>query len=137
MRGWNAEIHKGTLLNAYVNGDQTVTLGDIAPSLLPTSSPSALKDNSNVTAALLGLKVTTWAGGGAEITEIAPESVADLANLHVGDVITSVDGKHIGSPMELEAELQHRHPESQVRLGYLLRSSLGYFGKETIVISKK
>jgi hypothetical protein len=28
IRGWEADIHKGTMLNAYVNGDQTVTLGN-------------------------------------------------------------------------------------------------------------
>lgn len=28
MRGWEADIRKGTMLNAYVNGDQTVALGN-------------------------------------------------------------------------------------------------------------
>lgn len=27
IRGWEADIHKGTMLNAYVNGDHTVALG--------------------------------------------------------------------------------------------------------------
>lgn len=27
IRGWEADIHKGTMLNAYVNGDQVVSLG--------------------------------------------------------------------------------------------------------------
>jgi hypothetical protein len=25
MRGWDADINKGTMLNAYVNGNQTVS----------------------------------------------------------------------------------------------------------------
>jgi len=27
MRGWDADIHKGTMLNAYVDGDQVVSVG--------------------------------------------------------------------------------------------------------------
>jgi S1-C subfamily serine protease len=67
---------------------------------------------------------------------IAPGSVAELANLHVGYVITSVDGKPMKSPMELAAELQNRASGSQVHLGYLFHTSsaLGYFASETVVI---
>jgi hypothetical protein len=28
IRGWEADLHKGTMLNAYVNGDQPITLGN-------------------------------------------------------------------------------------------------------------
>ena len=73
--------------------------------------------------------------GGAEIVEVASGSVAELANLHAGDVITSVDGKPVNTPMELAAELQNRAASSQVRLGYMFRgSALGYFAKETVVV---
>jgi len=83
----------------------------------------------------LGIQVTTRDEGGTEIAEVASGSAAELANLHVGYVITSVDEKPVNTPMELTADLQNRTPGSQVRLGYMFHSSaLGYFPKETVVI---
>jgi S1-C subfamily serine protease len=72
---------------------------------------------------------------GAVIVVVSPGSVAQLANLQVGYVIMSVDGKPVKSPMELAAELQNRASGSQVHLGYLFRSGvLGEFTSETTVI---
>jgi hypothetical protein len=72
---------------------------------------------------------------GAEIVGIDPGSVAALAILHVGDLIKSVDGKPVRTPMELAAELANRPQGSQVRLGYLYHTSaVGFIPKETIVI---
>ena len=73
-------------------------------------------------------------GGGAEIVEVKPGSVAELTMLHVGDVINTLDGKSIHTPMELAAELQNRAPGSQVRLGYMFRTAIAYYQKETVVI---
>jgi len=90
--------------------------------------------HSSMSISSLGIMAVPRTEGGAEIVEVASGSVAELANLHVGDLITSVNGKAVNSPMELAAELQNRTPGSQVRLGYMFRSSaLGYFGKETVV----
>ncbi|MFZ3278022.1 MAG: outer membrane beta-barrel protein [Candidatus Sulfotelmatobacter sp.] len=83
----------------------------------------------------LGIMASPRTEGGAEIVAIAPGSVAALANLHVGYVITSVDGKPVNSPMELAADLQNRESGSQVHLRYLFRSSaVGWLANETVVI---
>jgi hypothetical protein len=85
----------------------------------------------------LGIMVAPRNEGGAEIVDIASGSVAELANLHVGEVITSVDGKAVNSPMELAAALQNRASGSQVHLGYMFHTNaMGYFAKETVVILK-
>ena len=42
---------------------------------------------------------------GAKILEIVPGGVAEMASLKVGDLIKSVDGKPVKTPMELGAEL--------------------------------
>jgi len=73
---------------------------------------------------------------GVEIVEVMPSSLAELAYLHVGDVITSIDGKKVNTPMELAVELKDRAAGSQVHLGYMLHSQLGYFPKETVLILK-
>jgi hypothetical protein len=39
IRGWEADIHKGTMLNAYVNGDQTITLGSANPEVATAPAP--------------------------------------------------------------------------------------------------
>jgi S1-C subfamily serine protease len=72
----------------------------------------------------LGIKGKTTDMAGAEISEIASGSVADHAGLHVGDVINSIDGKAIGTPARLEAELSNRVPGTKIRVGYMVRTSL-------------
>jgi hypothetical protein len=74
-------------------------------------------------AALLGLAVTDWDQGGAKIVEVAPDSAAYVAGLHVGDVIDSVDGKRIRSVPDFTAALGNRAPDSKVRLGYRVHTS--------------
>jgi len=53
---------------------------------------------------------------GAEIVEVLRGSVAEMAMLRVGDLITAVDGKPVKTPMELAAELQNRALGSHVYL---------------------
>jgi S1-C subfamily serine protease len=48
----------------------------------------------------LGLKAASRETGGAEIVEVAPGSTAELAGLHVGDVINVADGKPIRAALE-------------------------------------
>jgi hypothetical protein len=82
----------------------------------------------------LGIAVVQHQEPGAEIVDIQPGSPADLAILHVGDVINSIDGRAISTPTELAAELANRAPGTQVRLGYLFHTSaLGWFPKEIVV----
>jgi len=65
---------------------------------------------------------------GAKIVEIAPGSVAQMASLKPGDLIRSVDGKTIKTPMELAAELSDK--TGKVRIGILR----GDTATETLVL---
>jgi putative serine protease PepD len=67
---------------------------------------------------------------GAEIAQVLHGSVAEMAMLRVGDLITTIDRKLVKTPMELAAELQNRAPGSQVRLLHVA----GSFPKETVVV---
>jgi S1-C subfamily serine protease len=79
----------------------------------------------------LGVVVTLGRNQGAEITSEAPNGVAALAGLHVGDVINAVDGKPVKTPMELAAELANRPTGDKVRLGYMLH---GAWQTEAVIV---
>jgi outer membrane immunogenic protein len=105
------------------------------PSASAASRPATSRATMSVPA--LGIVVSPPLQGdeGAEIVGVDPGSIAALAILHVGDLINSVDGKPVRTPMELAAELANRPQGSRVRLGYLYHTSaLGFIPKETIVI---
>jgi S1-C subfamily serine protease len=65
----------------------------------------------------LGVVVAPQEFDGARILEIEPGSVAEMASLHPGDLIKSVDGKAVRTPMELAAELTDK--SGKVRIGIL------------------
>jgi hypothetical protein len=79
----------------------------------------------------LGVMVALGRSTGAEITDEAPNGAAAVARLHVGDVINSVDGTTVKTPMELAAVLSKRSASDEMRLGYLLR---GEWQAETVVL---
>jgi S1-C subfamily serine protease len=64
--------------------------------------------------------------------------LTERAGLHVGYIITSIDGKTLSGPAELEIELQNRAPGTKIRLGYMFRSSaLGsrtYYPNQAILV---
>jgi hypothetical protein len=68
-------------------------------------------------------------GEGAEITSIMPDSPAAQTQLHVGDVINSVDGKPIKSPMDLAVALSDAG--NKAKLGVLIN---GQWQSETALI---
>lgn len=76
----------------------------------------------------LGVVVAPQEFEGARILSIESGSVAEMASLHVGDLIKSVDGKAVRTPMELAAELTDK--SGKVRIG-LMR---GTFATETVVL---
>jgi membrane-associated protease RseP (regulator of RpoE activity) len=96
------------------------------PRRVAPATPSA---GMNVYA--LGVVVTLGRNQGAEITSEAPNGVAALAGLHVGDVINAVDGKPVKTPMELAAELANRPTGDKVRLGYMLH---GAWQTEAVIV---
>src|SRR5208337_730594 len=70
--------------------------------------------------ASLGITVIIGSNPGAEITDEAPNGVATLAGLHIGDVINAVDGKPVSAPMELAAELTNRKAGDKIRISFLI-----------------
>lgn len=80
---------------------------------------------------LLGVTVAVGSNPGAEITDEAPNGVAALANLHPGDVINAVDGKPVGTPMELAAELASHAAGDKIKLGFMIR---GQWQSETVLL---
>ena len=56
----------------------------------------------------LGIVAAPQEFDGAKILSIEPGSVAEMASLHVGDLVKAVDGKAVRTPMELAAELSDK-----------------------------
>ncbi len=83
-------------------------------------APATLSAGMNVYA--LGVVVTLGRNQGAEITSEAPNGV--------GDVIDSVDGKPVKTPIELAAELSGKPAGTKIRLGFLIR---GEWETETVI----
>jgi len=80
----------------------------------------------------LGLIATTRGDpSGAEIVEITRDG--GLEGLHVGDVITSVNGKPVKTSVELGAELSNRAPGSRIRIRVVFRTSTSWASNEAVV----
>jgi hypothetical protein len=79
----------------------------------------------------LGLSASAAESGGAEVRKVVPGSLAAFAGLRAGDVINSIDGKSVRTPMELAAQLSERKPGDKIKIGYLVG---GYWQGETVVI---
>ena len=86
---------------------------------------------------VLGIAVTTTEGNkGAQIVDIASGSVGDFGGLHRTDVVTSVNGVDVHTPMELAAALSGA--SGNVKIGYIFRTSaLGWMGNVTTVVIGK
>jgi hypothetical protein len=76
----------------------------------------------------LGAAVGPQEFDGAKILEIVPGGIAEMASLKVGDLIKSVDGKAVKTPMELLAELSDK--SGKVRIGILR----GDVATETLIL---
>lgn len=76
----------------------------------------------------LGVVVAPQEFDGAKIVEIALGGVAEMASMKVGDLIKSVDGKPVKTPMELLAELSEK--SGKVRIGI----QRGDFATETLIL---
>lgn len=79
----------------------------------------------------LGLSASEAESGGAQVRKVVPGSLAAFAGLHAGDVINSIDGKSVRTPMELAAQLSEHKPGDKIKIGYLVN---GYWQGETVVI---
>ncbi len=76
----------------------------------------------------LGVVVAPQEFDGAKVVEVTPGGVAAMASLKVGDLIRSVDGRAIKTPMELAAELSDK--TGKVRIGILR----GDVATETLIL---
>ena len=113
-------------------GGLTYILGGAKPSAASSrsQSPSPVS-TAGMKISSLGIVAVVGQEQGAEIAEVFPNGVAALAALQRGDVINSVDGKPVKSPMELASELSSRKAGDKVRLGYFLH---GKWQTETVVL---
>lgn len=108
------------------------TTGAPAPAAASEKGWSTVRAEMKISS--LGVLVTLGRSPGAEITEEAPGGLADLAGIHLGDVINAVDGKSVKSPAELQAELAGKTVGDKVRLGFLIG---GQWQTETVVLWPK
>ena len=76
----------------------------------------------------LGVLVAPQEFDGAKIMEIVPGGVAEMASMKAGDLIRSVDGRAVRTPMELVAELSDK--SGKVRIGI----QRGDFATETLIM---
>jgi hypothetical protein len=79
----------------------------------------------------LGIMAAAGSNQGAEVTNEAPNSMAALGGIHVGDVINAVDGMPVKSPAELATALSGVASGSKVRIGFMIR---GQWQSETTLI---
>ena len=101
---------------------------------------AAAGDSRLVGAGVLGISGANWEQGGVggvEILQVSRDSSAGLAGLHVGDVITDVNGKHVSSIQELGDMLAELDAGTKISIGYLIKSQLGWMPKEAVVILAK
>ena len=76
----------------------------------------------------LGVTVAPQEFDGAKIVDVAPGGVAEMASLKPGDLIKSVDGKAVRTPIELAAELSDK--TGKVHLGI----QRGDFATEMVIL---
>ena len=103
---------------------------ETAANMAPTSRPG-----------ILGVSGANWnerGVAGIEIVDIMAGSAAEHAGLHPGYVITDLNGKNIRSTEELAAALAQNGPGSEVVIGYIFKSNLGWMpGSTSVVLRNK
>ncbi len=93
-----------------------------------TAQPSANVPGHGMAIAALGIAVGPQEFDGAKILEVDPSGVGEMASMKVGDLIKSVDGKPVRTPMELLAELSDK--SGKVKIGI----QRGDFATETVIL---
>lgn len=79
----------------------------------------------------LGIRASAEHSPGVTIASEEPNGIAALAGLREGDVINSVDGKPVRTPMELVAELANHAAGDKIKLGFLIR---GQWQSEAVIV---
>jgi hypothetical protein len=135
-RSWKRPWHKTR--TAPSETQPTTTASTSQPSTSRSSTgqsstagvqpPTPLVPSRGMPITSLGVVVAPQEFDGAKILEIAPGGVAEMASLKPGDLIKSVDGKAVRTPMELAAEISDK--TGKVRIGILR----GSFATETTIL---
>jgi PDZ domain-containing protein len=104
-------------------------------STTPSAQPTTIAGAGVVNVPGKGIRITALGAifapeefDGAKVVEVSPGGVAEMASLKPGDLIKSVDGKAVRTPMELAAELSDK--TGKVRIGM----QRGDFATETIIL---
>jgi hypothetical protein len=99
-----------------------------AATVAPPPSGVSNVPGKGMSIAALGAVLAPQEFDGAKVVEVKPGGVAEMASLKPGDLIKSVDGKTVRTPMELAAELSDK--SGKVHLGI----QRGDFATETIIL---
>jgi membrane-associated protease RseP (regulator of RpoE activity) len=100
----------------------------------------AVPQSRQASGGTLGISAADWEQGGVKgvrILEVSQDSSAGLAGLHVGYVITEVNGKHVRSIQELADVLAELDAGAKASIVYLVRTNLGWMPSEAVVILAK
>jgi hypothetical protein len=130
-RSWTRPWHKTRTAPAETQPTTTASTSQPSTSQSSTAGvqpPTSLVPSHGMPITSLGVVVAPQEFDGAKVLEIAPGSVAEMASLKPGDLIKSVDGKTVRTPMELAAELSDK--SGKVRIGILR----GTFATETTIL---
>jgi hypothetical protein len=134
-RSWKRPWHKTK--SAPSEGQPSETPAESQSPVPVTSAPQPARRPASVPASApsrgmpvhpLGIVAAPQEFDGAKVLSIEPGSVAEMASLKPGDLIKSVDGKAVRTPMELAAELADK--TGKVRIGILR----GTFATETVIL---
>src|SRR5450631_472022 len=126
-RSWKRPWHKtkSAPSESQRSESQSSTPVTSAPQPVQTLTPTPRRGMSIHS---IGVVAAPQEFDGAKILEIEPGSIAEMASLKPGDLIKSVDGKAVRTPMELAAELADK--SGKVRIGILR----GTFATETVIL---
>jgi hypothetical protein len=127
-RSWIRPWHKTQTAPAEGEPSETQTAQGQSTTAPAPASKNAAPAARGMSVHPLGILAAPQEFAGARILQIEPGGVAEMASLHVGDLITSVDGKPVRTPMELAAELAGK--TGKVRIGIVR----GKFVTETEVL---
>jgi hypothetical protein len=92
------------------------------------AAPSSSLSARGMPVAMLGIVVGPQEFDGAKIVEVDPGGAGEMASLKAGDLIKTVDGKPIRTPMELAVELSDK--TGKVKIGI----QRGDFSTETVIL---
>jgi len=124
-RSWTRPWHKTT---SAPSESQPRTVATNRPAQPAQPAQPLTVSSRGMSIASLGAFFAPQEFDGAKIVEIVPGGVAEMASLKAGDLIKSVDGKAVRTPMELAAELSDK--SGKVRIGILR----GDFATETVIL---